>query len=76
MRWIKAVVSLLLLAVAVWLATRGLDLSKLNASVQRFDAQSIGMVTAALLLGAFLAALRLRLIAADFGYAVSIREAV
>lgn len=72
----KITISLALLAAAAWFGLRDLDYSMLLRSVARFDIGVLTWITTAIALSSLIAALRLRTIAADFGYPLPVRDAV
>ncbi len=72
----KILISLVFLGSAAWFALRDVDYSMLLRSVTRFDIGSLTWIAAAIALSSLIAALRLRTLAADFGYPLSVRDSV
>lgn len=72
----KGGLSICLLAAAAWLAARGFDMEQFRIALSALSGSALLTVSLALLLSSAFAALRLRSIAAGFGYALSARESV
>lgn len=75
-RAIRIPVSILLLAAAVWLSLRDVDAEKYLSAVAKIGFSTFAMVSIPIALNFILAAMRLRFIAADFGYSLSFRESM
>lgn len=75
-RILKISVSLILLFGAGWLALRGIDLSSVVQTITKFDISAILLVASAIVISSIIAALRLRVVAGDFGYSLAFRDAV
>lgn len=74
LRGIRISISVLLLAAAIWFALRDVDIEKYLSALSNLSFLTFVMVGAPIALSFVMAAIRLRFIAADLGYALSFRE--
>ncbi|RDV03182.1 lysylphosphatidylglycerol synthase transmembrane domain-containing protein [Undibacter mobilis] len=76
MKYVRLLISLLLLAVATWVVARETDWTLVSSTFTRVSWAAFVLTILALLAGALLATLRLQWIARDLGYRLSFRDAL
>lgn len=75
-RILKSAVTAALLLSAIWIAVANFDQQQFLEILATFNVVTLGLIAFFLLASSLLASLRLRSIAADFGYSLSVRDSI